>query len=102
VQSRFDYRAFGEEINSNVGLRTSDNQAGGVFTTLESPSKDMTTEAVTAGFYRSEYFHKDFPKIRIPTIEDLLNGKEAQMPTGSIAFKQAEKISKNEEQGALF
>ena len=62
----------------------------------------MTTEAVSAGFYRSEAFRRDFPKIQILTIEDLFNGREVQMPTGSIAFKQAEKISKNTDQIELF
>lgn len=62
----------------------------------------MTTEAVSAGFYHSDFFHKDFPKIQILTIEELLDGKEVQMPGDSMAFKQAEKISKDTDQGALF
>ena len=79
-----------------------ENAAIGVFITLENPSRDMTTEAVSAGFYRSEFFHRDFPKIQILTIEDLFNGKQVEMPSDSIAFKQAEKVTKNTDQGALF
>lgn len=62
----------------------------------------MTTEAVSAGFYRSEFFGRDYPKIQILTIEDLLNGKDVQMPTESVAFKQAERVAKDTNQGALF
>lgn len=68
---------------------------------LENPSKDMHTEAVTSGYYTSEFFGRDFPKIQILTIEELLSGKSVQMPTDSVAFKQAEKISSNPDQHAL-
>ena len=62
----------------------------GAFITLENPSRDMTTEAVTAGFYHSDYFHKDYPKIQILTIEELLAGKDVQMPGEVVSFKKGE------------
>lgn len=62
----------------------------------------MKTEAAVAGFYHSEFWHRDYPRIQILTIEDLFDGREVQMPTDSIAFKKAESISKDTDQGALF
>jgi len=73
----------------------------GVFLTLEKPSKDMTTEAVGAGFYHSPGWNKDFPKLQILTVEDLLNGKQVQLPPSLHTFKQAEKIQMNESQSSL-
>lgn len=91
-------------IRDLVGTVNREEAAMGVFITLEAPTRDMITEAVTAGFYRSDHFHKDFPKIQILTIEELLGGKQIQMPTESVAFKQAEKILKDDigQQGLNF
>lgn len=50
----------------------------GVFVTLAEPTKPMEKEAVTAGFYQTDY--GKFPKIQIFTIEDLFDGKKPQMP----------------------
>ncbi|MBN2462144.1 MAG: site-specific DNA-methyltransferase [Dehalococcoidia bacterium] len=51
----------------------------GIFITLEQPTRPMGTEAVTKGFYHSP-LGKDFPRIQILTIEELLNGKKPDIP----------------------
>jgi site-specific DNA-methyltransferase (adenine-specific) len=61
----------------------------GVFITLEPPTRDMVTEAVTAGFYHSPVWQKDYPSIQILTIEELLAGKKLEMPPQHGTFKQA-------------
>lgn len=69
----------------------------GVFLTLEEASREMETEAASAGFYRSDLWQKDYPKIQILSVEELLNGAEVRIPptpTGSEAFKKAEKAEK--------
>ena len=78
----------------------------GVFITLEEPSKDMKTEAATAGFYHSNLWQKDYPRVQILTVEDLLGRKLIDMPqfaTAGQTFKQAEKIKKkvSEQQSEL-
>ncbi len=64
----------------------------GVFLTLEPATKDMETEAATARFYHSPGWNKDYPRIQILTIAELLGGKTVQMPPVSMTFKQAEKV----------
>lgn len=60
----------------------------GVFVTLAEPTKPMDKEAVTAGFYQTDY--GKFPKIQILTIEALFSGKKPQMPwLDPDAFKKA-------------
>jgi site-specific DNA-methyltransferase (adenine-specific) len=52
---------------------------------------------VSAGFYHSPVWDKDYPKIQIMTIEELLSGKQPQLPpfaTG--AFAKAPRIGKAE------
>ena len=53
-------------------------------------------------FYRSEFFHKDYPRLQILTLEELFGGKEVQIPMNLTTFKQAERILKETDQGALF
>ena len=65
----------------------------GLFVTLANPTEPMLKEAVSAGFYDSQF--GAFPKIQILTIEDLLNGTEGplypDMARGGLNFKKARK-----------
>lgn len=57
-------------------LNEQENTAIGVFITLEPPSRDMTSHAVGKGSSTiAEGWNKDYPKLQILTIEDLLDGK---------------------------
>jgi site-specific DNA-methyltransferase (adenine-specific) len=78
------------------GVVERDNSAIGVFITLEQPSRDMVTEAASAGLYRSKLWNKDYPRIQILTIEDLLSGKGVDMPPSHGTFKQAKRISRDD------
>ncbi len=62
----------------------------GVLITLEPPTRDMKTEALSAGFYASPGWKRDFPKIQILTIEELLEGSSIRMPPAFGTFKQAQ------------
>jgi site-specific DNA-methyltransferase (adenine-specific) len=69
----------------------------GIFITLEPPTGPMQTEAVSTGFYHSPGWNKDYPKIQILTIEELLHGKTVDMPPQtqtSVTFAKAQKITK--------
>jgi site-specific DNA-methyltransferase (adenine-specific) len=85
------------DVRDLRGAVEREEAAIGVFLTLEEPSKDMTTEAVSAGFYHSNLWQKDYPRVQILTIESLLEGKGIDMPPYSSGqtFKQAEKVRKS-------
>ena len=92
------------EIRDLRGVLDREEAALGVFITLEEPSKDMTTESVSSGYYHSDLWQKDYPRIQILTIEDLLNGKTIDMPkyVSGQTFKQADKVKKKQgKQGEL-
>lgn len=75
-----------------------DTAAIGVFITLEPPSRDMTTEALSNGYYHSDLWQKDYPRLQIVTIEELLNGKVIDMPKSIPSqFKQAKKVKKKDD-----
>ena len=80
------------DIRDLNGTIKREDAAIGIFITLESPSRDMQKEAVAAGFYHSDGWNKDYPKLQILTIADLLSGVDVKLPPATITFKQAEKV----------
>jgi site-specific DNA-methyltransferase (adenine-specific) len=85
------------DIRDLRGVLEREGAAIGVFITLDEPSKDMTTEAVSSGYYHSDLWQRDYPRIQILTIEDLIFGKAIDMPKSIPSqFKQAEKVKKDE------
>ena len=67
-------------IRDLKGTVEREKAALGLFITLEEPTSAMRTEAVSAGFYHSSVWQKDFPKIQIRTIAELLDGKAFEVP----------------------
>ncbi|MBI2836438.1 MAG: site-specific DNA-methyltransferase [Chloroflexi bacterium] len=51
----------------------------GVFVTLEKPTRPMSEEAALKGFYNSPN-GRDYPRLQILTIEEILGGKMAEIP----------------------
>lgn len=70
-----------------------------VFITLQKPTRDMTTEAVAKGFYRSTILDRDFPRIQILTVEDLLNGRKPEIPYQVSSVKKAARADTSENMG---
>lgn len=70
---------------------------GGLFITLEEPTRPMIEEAILAGSYKTNYSLKEFPKIQILTIKELLAGIQPDLPYGLVKnhFKQAQPIENN-------
>jgi len=55
----------------------------GILVTLESPTRPMIQEAIDAGSFEVVFGNKfEFPKIQILTIEELLKGKQPNLPYG--------------------
>ncbi|MFN2502031.1 MAG: site-specific DNA-methyltransferase [Pyrinomonadaceae bacterium] len=79
-----------------------ENAAIGVYLTLEPPTAPMLKEAAEKGFYHSPGWNKDYPRIQILTVEDLLDGKTVDLPPNLQTFKQAGRVaSEHNDQGSL-
>ena len=77
----------------------------GLFVTLEEPSGPMQLEATTAGVYQSELSGREYPRIQILTIRELLEEhRRADLPVLVLpAYQRAERVDKKAaEQGELF
>lgn len=66
----------------------------GVLISMQEPTRQMRTEAATAGFYESPFSGRKHPRMQLLTIEQLLSGEGIDMPplrqTG-LTFKRARK-----------
>jgi site-specific DNA-methyltransferase (adenine-specific) len=80
------------QIRELVGTVHREQATIGVFITLEEPTHEMMTEALKAGFYHSTGWHKDYPRIQILTIDELLHNGEVKMPPQFGTFKQAQRV----------
>jgi DNA modification methylase len=52
----------------------------GFFVTLEEATKEMNLEAATAGLYHSDLWNRDYPKLQILSIRQLLAGVKPELP----------------------
>jgi len=77
----------------------------GLFVTLEEPSGPMRQEAATAGSYQSPLSGRDYPRVQLITIRELLEEhRHPELPVLVLpAYQQAERVEKKAaEQGELF
>ncbi len=82
-------------IRDLVGTVERENAAMGLFITLENPTRAMTSEAVSAGFYHSELWQRDYPKIQIRTVQDLLSGNEFEMPPNPGMYQDSQRTQRD-------
>ena len=82
------------DIRDLAGTVGRENAAIGVFVTLNEPTKDMRKEAVSAGYYFSEGWNINYPKIQILTVGELLDGAVINMPPVRATFKKAKQEKK--------
>ena len=68
------------QIRDLKGVLEREKAAQALFITLEEPTRDMRTEAVSAGFFHSDLMEKDYPKVQMLTVAELLAGKSFDMP----------------------
>jgi site-specific DNA-methyltransferase (adenine-specific) len=88
------------DIRDLAGTMQREKAAMGVFLTLEEPTREMRTEAVSAGFYTSPW--GKHPRMQIYTIAELLGGiKRVDMPPQNTTFKRAERAEQQSQVAQL-
>ncbi len=95
-------RVSSPQIRDLAGVVERERAALGLFISLEAPTRDMLTEAAAGGFYHSDLWQRDFPKLQIRTIADLLAGRSFDLPPRQPAYQPAERTRPAQgEQGAM-
>jgi site-specific DNA-methyltransferase (adenine-specific) len=83
------------DVRDLRGTVEREKAAIGVFVTLEPPTSPMVKEAIEAGFYHSPGWGRNYPKIQVLTIEQLLQGAKVEMPPSYGTFQQAQRVDEN-------
>ena len=89
------------QVRDLKGTVEREKAAIGLFITLEEPTAPMQTEAVTAGHYHSEIWQRDYPKIQIRTVSQLLSGHHFDLPHQLPSYEPAQRHQEQPEQGRL-
>jgi site-specific DNA-methyltransferase (adenine-specific) len=76
-----------------IGTLDREKAEMGILVTLEPPTGPMKLEAAQAGSYHSDGWQRDYPRVQILTIDDLLNGTKPDMPPVRQTFSQASRIN---------
>ena len=91
-----------KDIRDLRGVIEREKAAIGIFITLEKPTAPTRKEAAAAGFYHSDYQGTKHSRLQVFTIEELLEGKEldlphlARVPSADLTFKKAPKAKKKQ------
>lgn len=81
-----------EMIRELRGTLEREGAAMGVLITLSEPTAGMRKEALSAGVFKSALWGREFPKIQLVTVGELLNGRRLEMPPQHGTFKQMERL----------
>ncbi len=89
----------GQNIHSNMvdelrGVVRKEDATMGVLITMKEPTRPMRENAADGEFYRSPWDGKDYPRIQLLTVAELLDGRGIQMPAPSITnttFQRAQR-----------
>ncbi len=79
------------DIRDLKGTVEREKAAIGVFITLELPTGAMLKEALAAGHYESEFWNRQYRKLQILSIRDLLGGDGVDMPPQHGTHRRAER-----------
>ena len=89
-------RVSSPQIRDLKGVVERENAALGLFITLEEPTRDMRTEAASGGFFHSELWDRDFPKIQLRTVREMLEGQGFELPPRPSAYQPAQRVRRSQ------
>jgi site-specific DNA-methyltransferase (adenine-specific) len=91
------------DVRDLRGTIERERAALGAFITLEPPTREMQREATSAGFYRSPGWNREYPRLQILTVGDLLQQRaRLEMPPIAGPFKRAERDAGSAGQASLW
>ena len=73
-------RVSSPQIRDLKGVVEREQAALGLFLSLDAPTREMRAEEASGGFYHSDIWGRDYPKIQLRTISDLFAGHDFDLP----------------------
>ena len=85
-------RVSSPHVRDLKGVVEREQAALGLFISLEPPTREMEREAASGGIYHSELWDRDFPKIQLRTIGEMLSGHGFNLPPSAPAYQPARRV----------
>ena len=89
-------RVSSPQVRDLKGVVEREKAALGLFVSLDQPTRDMRTEAASGGFFHSDIWQRDYPKIQLRTISDLLEGSDFEIPPHPSMFQTAPRVRRSQ------
>ncbi|MCE2465239.1 MAG: restriction endonuclease [Dehalococcoidia bacterium] len=90
------------QVRDLKGVVEREQASLGLFISLDEPTGPMKTEAASGGFFHSDIWQKDYPKIQIRTISEMLGGHGFDLPPHPSMYQAAQRVQRTEgHQGEL-
>ena len=80
------------QVRDLKGVVEREKAAMGLFISLQPPTGPMNSEAVASGFYHSDLWQKEFPKIQLRTISEMLRGRGFELPPRPASYQPAQRV----------
>ena len=68
------------QVRDLMAVVEREKAAMGLFISLDPPTRPMSAEANGGGFFRSDLWQRDYPKIQLRTIGEMLSGSGFDLP----------------------
>ena len=85
-------RVSSPQVRDLKGVVEREQAALGLFISLEPPTRDMRQEAASSGFYHSDLWARDFPKIQLRTVGEMLSGNGFELPPRPADYQPAQRV----------
>ncbi len=85
-------RVSSPQVRDLAGVVEREKAAMGLFISLEPPTRDMRQEAAAAGFYRSDLWQRDYAKIQLRTVGEMLSGQGFELPPRPADYQPAQRV----------
>ncbi len=85
-------RVSSPQVRDLVGVVEREQAAMGLFISLEPPTRDMRQEAAAAGFFHSDLWAREFPKVQLRTVDEMLSGNGFELPPRPADYQPAQRV----------
>ena len=80
------------QVRDLKGVVEREKAAMGLFISLEEPTGPMRAEAASGGLFHSDLWQREFPKIQLRTVSEMLSGQGFDLPPRPAAYQPAQRV----------
>ena len=80
------------QVRDLKGVVEREQAAMGLFISLDEPTAPMRSEAASGGLFQSDVWQRDFPKIQLRTIGEMMTGSGFDLPPRPAAYQPAQRV----------